>query len=216
MATNPLPKGTPQEFLGLGFYSVGDAAQLLKMPARNIRRWLGGYNFRENGELTFRDLIELRFVNAFAEAGVGLKAIRNCLELAREVVGNDRPFSTSRFRTDGRTIFLDSIVKSGDEQLLDLKKRQFGFKPLIERSFKDLDLEDDEVSRWRPFKGRSTIVVDPERSFGQPIISDGVPTVALADAVKAEGTAARVAALYEVPLASVRDAVQFESELRAA
>ncbi len=63
----------------------------------------------EGLELGFRDLIELRFVAAFVNAGVGLKAIRNCLVYAREVVADDRPFSTRRFKTDGRTIFLESI-----------------------------------------------------------------------------------------------------------
>lgn len=156
-----LPINTPQEFLGLGFYSVGDAARLLRMPAVNIRRWLAGYAFTKGGqshimpplwtpdlpshenqiELSFRDLIELRFVNAFVGAGVGLLAIRNCLSYAREVVGTDRPFSTSKFRTDGRTIFLES---AGDDQarLLDLKRHQFAFKNVVERSFKDLDIEE--------------------------------------------------------------------------
>lgn len=231
-----LPSNTAQEFLGLGFYSVADAARLLRIPARNIRRWLAGYAYARDGEihrmpvlwtpdlpridnhieLSFRDLIELRFVNAFVGAGVGLLAIRNCLDYAREVVGNDRPFSTSKFRTDGRTIFLESA--GGDEaKLLDLKRHQFTFKAIVERTFKDLDLENDEVARWRPFHGRASIIVDPERSFGQPIATkSGVPTVALAESVEAEGSAERTAAIYDVPVSVVRDAVRFEQELRAA
>jgi uncharacterized protein (DUF433 family) len=167
-------------------------------------------------ELSFRDLIELRFVNAFVGAGVGLLAIRNCLDYAREVVGNDRPFSTSKFRTDGRTIFLESA--GGDEaKLLDLKRHQFTFKTVVERTFKDLDLENDEVARWRPFHGRASIVVDPERAFGQPIAAkSGVPTIALAESAEAEGSAERTAAIYDVPISIVRDAIKFEQEMHAA
>lgn len=232
----PLPMNTPQEFLGLGFYSVADAARLLRIPALNIRRWLAGYSYSKAGqshhmaalwtpdlpradghiELSFRDLIELRFVKAFVGAGVGLLAIRNCLDYAREVVGSDRPFSTSRFRTDGRTIFLES---AGDDQarLLDLKRHQFAFKNMVERTFKDLDLEHDEVARWRPFHGKMSIVVDPERSFGQPIAAKtGVPTIALADSVEAEGSIERTASIFDIPVSVVRDAVRFEQELRAA
>jgi uncharacterized protein (DUF433 family) len=232
----PLPSNTRQEFLGLGFYSVADAARLLRMPARNIRRWLSGYSFKQDGEyhempplwtpdlprvddrleLSFRDLIELRFVHGFVVAGVGLLAIRNCLNYAREVVGSDRPFSTSRFRTDGRTIFLES-AGDDEEKLLDLKRHQFAFKRVVERSFKDLDIEHDEVARWRPYRGKATIVVDPERAFGQPIAAKvGVPTVALAESVEAEGSAERTAAVFELPVEVVRDAVKFEQELRAA
>lgn len=232
-----LPKNTAQEFLGLGFYSVADAARLLKMPAVNIRRWLAGYTYMRKGELfevpplwipdlpkiddtielSFRDLIELRFVNDFTRAGVGLKTIRNCLDYARRVIDSDRPFLTSKFRTDGRTIFLESAAKSEDDDsvLLDLRRRQYAFKRMIEQSFQDLDIEADEVARWRPYRGKDTIIVDPERSFGKPIANAyGVPTAALADAVEAEGSPERVAALYEVSVEAVRDAVKFESELR--
>jgi uncharacterized protein (DUF433 family) len=156
-------------------------------------------------------------VKAFVDAGVGILAIRNCLEYARECAKDERPFSTRRFQTDGKTIFLESIERSGETKLLDLKKHQYVFKQIIERTFKDLDIEDDAVARWRPFNGKKSIVIDPNRSFGQPIAAKtGIPTVALAEAVTAEGSVERVARLYEVTLAVVRDAMKFEQSLKAA
>ncbi|KAA3530777.1 hypothetical protein DXM29_01745 [Agrobacterium tumefaciens] len=206
-----------------------------------MNRWLRGYTYKRSGEIRqmqplwttqhasiedhleigFRDLIELRFVKAFIDAGVGLLAIRNCLEYARECAKDDRPFSTRRFQTDGRTIFLESIDRVGDQidepKLLDLKQKQYAFKQVIERTFKDLDIEDDAVARWRPFHGKKSIVIDPGRAFGQPIASDfGVPTVALADAVEAEGSVEEVARIFDVPVAVVRDSVQFETDLKRA
>lgn len=225
------------EGVGVGSYTAPEAARLLRTSALNVNRWLRGYTFRRAGkerqmpplwepqhaevqehlEIGFRDLIELRFVKAFVDAGVGLLAIRNCLEYARECVQDERPFSTRRFQTDGRTIFLESIDRASTIELLDLKKRQYVFKQVIERTFKDLDIEDDAVARWRPFNGKRSIIIDPSRSFGQPIASDfGVPTVALAEAVEAEGSIEDVARLYEVPLAVVRDAVSFETDLKSA
>jgi len=168
-------------------------------------------------ELGFRDLIELRFVQAFIEAGLNLFTIRNCLNYARGLVNDPRPFSTSRFQTDGKTIFLDSAEKAEDTQLLDLKKRQYVIKRIIERSFKDLDTDNNAVSRWRPFKGKSSIVIDPERAFGQPVAAQyGVPTIVLSQAVLAEGSVSAVARLYEVPANVVRDAVAYEKMLLAA
>jgi uncharacterized protein (DUF433 family) len=223
--------------LGIGYYTVPEAARLVRMPGINIRRWLGGYTFPSGGklrrmpplwspelpasgahlELGFRDLIELRFVNAFTEEGVDLRIIRSCLEHAREAVRDSRPFSTRRFRTDGRTIFLDTLKATGESELLDLKRGQFVIKSVIERTFRDLDLDNEVVARWRPFGGKDTIVIDPHRSFGQPIAAAyGIPTVALAEAVTAEGSVDRVARLYEVPSAIVRDAVRFEASLQAA
>jgi uncharacterized protein (DUF433 family) len=168
-------------------------------------------------EISFRDLIELRFVKAFVDAGVGLLAIRNCLAFARECVNDDRPFSTRRFKTDGKTIFLESMERSGETKLLDLKRHQYVFSHVIERTFRDLDIEDDTVARWRPFKGKQSIIIDPNRAFGQPIAARfGIPTVALAEAVTAEGSVGRVARLYDVTPVVVRDAMEFEKSLRAA
>ncbi|MER9535232.1 hypothetical protein [Mesorhizobium sp. M0586] len=168
-------------------------------------------------EIGFHDLIELRFVKAFTGAGVGLLAVRNCIEYARECVNDERPFSTRRFQTDGRTIFLEGIERSGETKLLDLKRRQYVFRQVIERTFKDLDIEDDAVARWRPFNGKQSIVIDPHRSFGQPIASKyGVPTVALAQAVEAEGSVEKVARLFDVSATAVRDAMKFEESLQSA
>lgn len=230
-------QSTIQGLIGIGLYSLADAALLLKAPPRSLRRWMGGYPYKTEGEvrhvpplwvpdiprfddeieLSFRDLIELRFVRAFTANGIGLQAVRNCLAYARKCMQTDRPFSSGRFRTDGRTIFLESLEVSGEPKLLDLKKKQYVFKQVVEQSFKDLDLDGDTVTRWRPYRGKDSIVVDPSRAFGQPVaFATGVPTVVLAEAVKAEGSISRVAAIYEVEKSVVKDAVKFERELMAA
>ncbi len=137
------------------------------------------------------------------------------MDYARLCVHDERPFSTRRFRTDVKTIVLDSLRQPGLGEVLDLRTRQFVFRQAVERTFKDI--EDDAVARWRPYGGKLTIVIDPTRSFGQPIVADfGVPTSALADAVQAEGSIERAALLVEVATAVVRDAVEFEKGLLAA
>lgn len=222
--------------IGTGFYTVPEAARLLKIPPLNIRRWLGGYTFKRGEatvtmpplwlpqlpghdhhiELGFRDLIELLVIKSFIDHGLSIAVVRSCLDVARECAADPRPFSTRRFQTDGRTIFLESLRGSDESEILDLKKKQYVIKRLIDRTFKDLDLSDDIVVRWRPYGGKQSIVVDPERAFGQPIAAKyGVPTVVLAQAVKAEGSVERVTELYDVPVGVVRDAVKFEHQLAA-
>ncbi len=222
--------------VGVGYYGLAEAGRLLQAPSRTLRRWMTGYSYRRGAgtcevpplwrpqlptrddsvELTFRDLIELRFVKAFVDAGIDLRIVRSCLEVARVVVGSDRPFSTRQFRTDGKTIFLEGIGMLGNTVLLDLRRKQFTFHQIVEQTFRDLDIEGEAVARWRPFDGKTSIVIDPGRAFGQPIATEyGVPTVALAEAVVAEGSEVMVSRLFEVPLAVVRDAVGFERRLNA-
>lgn len=210
----------------------------MKTPARNINRWLGGYSYKDSFgrtvkmgplwkpqlpklgdaiELGFRDLIELRFVLAFQKEKLGLNIIRSCFESARTLVNDDRPFSTRRFQTDGKTIFLESLREFGTSELVDLRSRQLVFKQVVEQTFRDLDIEDGAVSQWRPFNGKTSIVLDPTRAFGQPIAAEfGVATVTLAQAVQAEKSMDRVARLFEMPLSVVPDAVKFEHTLKAA
>lgn len=231
--------------IGIGYYTAPEAARLLKTTPRNISRWLGGYSYRRNDgavvraaplwlpqlprlgehlELGFRDLIELRFVVAFLEHNVGLNIIRRCLENARSIIGDDRPFSTHRFRTDGKSIFLESLSQSEETEsvdelssVTDLKTGQMVFRQVVEPTFRDLDLADGSVVQWRPFHGKPSIVIDPGRSFGKPLAADyGVPTAALTNAAKAENSARRAARLFEVPVTVVNDAVAFERSLLAA
>jgi uncharacterized protein (DUF433 family) len=80
-----------------------------------------------------------------------------------------------------------------------------------------LEFDADVVARWFPLgTSRRTILIDPARAFGRPIVaSGGVPTEILCEAVQIEGSPQKVAKLYEVPLAAVHDAISFERQLAA-
>jgi uncharacterized protein (DUF433 family) len=231
--------------MGRGVYGASEALRLINfrtsaagraISRMTIARWLRGYDYEVGGEtrhsdplwrpdysieddaieLSFRDLIELRFVKAFRDAGLSLPTIRQCFQRAIEYVDNERPFSTRRFRTDGKTIFLEITQDVREGDLLDLKRRQGVFHRMVEPSLRDLEFDADVVARWFPLPRRKSIVLDPARSFGRPIVAaSGVPTEILATAVEVEGTPAKVAKLYDVPLAAVRDAVSFQQKLAA-
>jgi uncharacterized protein (DUF433 family) len=202
-----------------------------------IFRWLNGYDFRvgndlrhspalwrpdfENDdeqafEVSFRDLIELRFVKTFRDLGLSLPTIRQCFARAVEEVHDDRPFSTRRFRTDGKSIFLEITDSVREGELIDLKQRQSVFRSVVAPSLQDLEFEADELARWYPMGKGGFVVVDPSRSFGRPIVTGGgVPTETLANAARIEGSEERVARLYEVTTKRVREAIAFEAKLAA-
>lgn len=232
--------------LSRGAYSASEGLRLLNFsrgsaPVRHVSRntvarWLRGYDFGtdENGghseplwqpdysndddliEFSFRDLIELRFVKAFRDLGLGLPTIRACYQRAAEEVHDDRPFSTQKFRTDGKTIFLEITEGLQEAKLVDLRRRQNVFRTIVEPSLKDLEFEASAVARWFPLgPNRRSVVIDPARSFGRPIAASGVPTEVLDRAVTTEGSIEKVARLYEVSPAEVRSAVSFERKLAA-
>lgn len=220
---------------GVGLYTPAEAERLLNVPSRKIARWLRGHTIEGQGKyeplwtpevdlddgkvvLGFRDLMEVRVAAAFIGYGLSARRVRAAIEEARRVTGSDHPLATNRFRTDGREIFLHVIETDDDgqerERLLNLFKKQYEFKGIIEPVLKTVDFGDDgSPTAWWPAGRRSLVVVDPERAFGAPIDSaSSVPTAILNSAAREMGV--RQAALaYEVSEASVRHAVAFEESL---
>lgn len=219
---------------GVGAYTPNEAARLLRMQPATLKRWLYGYDYdhhgiecqqpplwhpqydsEQNGQLLgFRDLIEARIVDALRKSRIGLPTIRLCIDRAKELLGDEHPFSTRAFKSDGKRIFLDITGDVSQPRLYDLKDKQQVFRDFVMPSLKGLEFGDERAERWWLEPTRKTIVVDPRRSFGQPIINrSGLLTSRVVQEVKAEGSEERVAKLYEVPVGAVRDAMRFEQSL---
>jgi len=216
--------------IGIGLYSVSEAAAYTGIPSDRIGRWLFGYGAGEHRRtglwepelktedhqkvLSFHDLLEIRFVHAFRQHGVSLQAIRAAAAHAREFFNQPYPFTCQQFRTDGRVIFATVLEETGDESLIDLVKRQYVFKQVVGDSlYAGIDYATDGVAlRWHPVQRSRRIVLDPARHFGKPILSQsGIDTESIALAVAAEGGhTRRVATLYEISVDDVEAAVQFE------
>lgn len=222
------------QLVGIGLYSVSDAARLLQISQKDVGRWMFGYSYKRAGEgrelppvageqmlveeqraLSFFELLELRLIRELRRHGVSLQAIRLAIQMAREESNHPHPFVIRRIATDGRSIFADAAEKTVDAPLLDLVKRQYAIRRVINDSLvAGVVFGGDGVARaWHPVARDTVIVLDPARSFGRPIIDRaGVPTWTLYEAYKAEANdMGRVARIYEVPRTAVAKAVKFEA-----
>ena len=218
------------EEYGIGTYSAAEAARMIGMRPVTLRRWLMGYEHEgkveprlwapqhhfEDDELMlgFRDLVEARVVHGLRGLGIGLTTIRKCVSRAREIVGDDRPFSTRQFKSDGRSIFLDITVAVEEPKLIDLRSRQWVFRDVVAPSLAGIDFGSKAAERWWLLDGKKTIVADPAIAFGQPIIAGvGMTTARVAQAVKAEGGVKQVARVYDLRPQAIRDALAYEDQL---
>ncbi len=234
-----LTSGPTFRLIGRGVYSLREARRLTGVPMRRLRRWTLGYEFTSTtgrrhsppvidsdltGELglpalDFADLLEVRFLNAFREYGVSMRAIRLASQAARELLGVQRPFSSRTFSTDGRVIMARLASTTDDDLLIDLVHRQYEFDQVVSQYLRgDVEFGDgDRPSRWWPLEGSRRVVIDPQRALGAPIIDvAGIPTRVIAQAFQAEGAADVVSALYGVDDAAVMDAVRYELALAVA
>ena len=222
------------ELIGLGLYTPAEAGRLLHVAASKISRWLRGHHIGshpyeplwtpqvnlDDGRiyLGFRDLMEVRIADKFINHGVSPQRVRAAIRLASEIMGESRPLSTARFRTDGRDIFFQVVEtdENGDqrERLLNLFRRQYEFRQIIEPLLKTVEFDEEGIPLlWWPQGRRANVVIDPARSFGQPIEAvSSVPTAILAAAGRREGITAAAQA-YDVPAASVRHAIRFEATM---
>lgn len=221
--------------LNTGLYTVPEAARLTRVSVGKIRRWLKGYNFKVGrlvhhsdavwqGELepienklalSFRDLLELRFVDAFIRAGVSWRTMRGAHAKAREELKTTHPFCSNRIATDGKAILLRQGEEDSDEALVNLVNNQREFGRIVQNFLKELEFSGSDVVWW-PLGKERQIVIDPKRNFGQPtVIRSGVPTAVLARSAKANSPQ-DVARWYEVHPQEIDDALEFERSLATA
>src|SRR5690348_8118630 len=98
-------------YVGVGLYSIPEAARLIGVPAATLRRWVAGCPFasREMSRLaeslsnhrhpelaarqilTFADLIELHLTSLLRQHGVSLPTIRAIAKRAAWELNSDHP-----------------------------------------------------------------------------------------------------------------------------
>lgn len=216
--------------MGRGLYSVPFAARLTGVGSDKIRRWLFGSArtkallipaFEEDeGDrvLSFLDLIEIMLVGAFRDAGVSFQHLRRVADKSARELHTDHPFAHKRFLTDGRKIFVEEL--DGDDlKLSDFLKDQREFREFIDRTLhKGVEFDVRDVAKlWRPDPSLPDIVLDPTRSFGQPIVDrTRTPTGAIYRVFRGTGSLGEAAATFDVRPQEARQAVEFEQRLELA
>lgn len=226
----------PISLIGAGLYTPGDASRLTNVPAARIHRWLSGRKRQYRGDsvvdeplwhsqipeidgslfLGFRDLVELRLVDGFRKQRISMPYLRKVVEAARKLIGDTHPFSTAKFKTDGKRLYFEILETTRKPQLIEVLSGQHAFHSIVSKSLRDIEFEAGVASLWRPGGGGGEVVIDPARSFGQPILDRyGISTAAIFLAHDAGRTIREIAGAFEIDEKAVRAAVRFETRLAA-
>lgn len=220
------------DLTGIGLYTLKEAERFTGADSREVSRWLFGYRFKsgdsaplwhtqladmeKDGQkvIGFRDLMELRIVKAFTQHNVPLRVIRAAIESARGIFSTEYPFTANRFLTDGKSIFYEALKAHGEMELTDLVRRQVVFEHIIRPElYAGIEFTPSgQATRWFPLKKSEIIVLDPQISFGKPILTQyGIRTDVLAACFAVEQDKKKVAALYDIPLREVNAALRYEA-----
>lgn len=229
-----MPDG--MNLLSTGIYTVSEASALIGVSERRIRGWIIGYEGtqrsplvenelgpfgRVNGRIafSFSNLMEMKFIKFFEDAGLKRSYIRSIFDDARRHLrAPPHPFATKWvFRTDGRKIIEDIVASSG-QYLYDLKTKNYEMRTVVIDTLMDDVIYDAEgIARaWYPRRHLApNVIIHPKLAFGRPVLrKSGIPTRTISDAVRAEGSQRAVASWYDLPEKQVREAVKFEDTLR--
>jgi uncharacterized protein (DUF433 family)/predicted transcriptional regulator len=211
--------------LGYGIYTSTDIAQLLGIPRSKVARYLKNYWDDRLGRELFNDsytwqsenrnvkavnfyvLIELFICFELQKTGVKPHKILEARKNIALETKTTYPFATSNVLSDGRKIwyqFKDSIIDADGS-------RQTNFEKIIKAYVKNIDFNKQEQAvKFYPNGRNSTIVINPHNQFGQPIIEGtNVNAEMIYSMYKSGEPIEFITHLYDLPIKSVNDAIQF-------
>lgn len=173
--------------LGIGIYTPSEIAKILRLPYQKVNRWIEKYWDGELGEefenkyswktdnskaVGFHTLVEFYVMMQFAEVGVKTRSVLESHKELSCLFNTAFPFALKEvlngIETDGRKIYLtenDRVMTLDGTKQLNLK--------FIHRFFKKLDFDTDHLaSRYWPLGRKKSVLIDPERKFGHPVLNN--------------------------------------------
>lgn len=210
-------------------YSIPECARYLGLPVPTVRSWVAAPTGRAaNGNLplvqpagmeptalSFLNLVELHVLTALRRRHrVSMQQIRPAIDFLQNQLKVKSPLARRELLTDGLSIFTEHL---GD--LLNLSAGgQLAIREIIEIYLERVEHDEEGLAyRFYPFsrgEGRDApkmIVIDPNISFGRPIIAgSGVRTGVIAKFFNAGESIDELANEYRLQPSHIEEAVRYE------
>jgi len=214
-------------------YGMSQAARLLGLRTDTVRRWIDGYVrsgvayapvIREertsDDTVTWGEFVEAGYLREYRAKQVSLQYLRPVIALLRKELGVRYPLATLKPYTSGRSLALEvqktvgldpalNIVILGRDGTLQLADPAQAFLEKVDFAGEG----NQDATRLYPLGRSVPVVLDPERSFGEPTLPTGVRTEILAELIDAGEEPDRVAAVYKVNTNDVAAAVRYERDI---
>jgi hypothetical protein len=232
-----------KSLLGVGLYSVSEAALYARVPTRTLSRWVYGDRSGEqvilpeldeqNGDkvVTFLDFVQALAIRRIRqERRVSLPKLREAYFRARDEFKVPYPLALDNTRIGlfgppddpSRQEVYICLEKTEDavRQYFQLTGKKHGNQLIGEvvKTYSKRLIYDESglATRYIAYKtDDGTIMMDPEVRFGEPYAEDvGYTARTLFDAYQSEGSVTRAAEVYGVPPNLVELAVEYFDYLR--
>ncbi len=218
-------------------YRANEVADMLALPVGTVKAWCFGHDYHHKTDgsrklfvrviepaspddklLSFANLCEVHVLAAIRRLhGVKLPAVRSAIDFVRTRMDVDRPLASSRFLTNGIALFVEhagqllNVSQQGQQTLReDFERaltriefdRRSGAPVLLFPFTRESPLEKDQPR---------TVVVDPARSFGRPVLAGVyVRTEVIENRFRAGDLIGDMARDYGVSPTAIEEALRFE------
>lgn len=217
-------------------YTIALSSRLTGITRWSISRYLRGYDYKidkkgdykrhkppiinqseeDSTYASFLDLIDLLFVKEFLKRGFTLQYLRQALAEAKYYLGTPH-FARSEFYTSAAQIIL-KLPNEGALLAL-MSGGQLAIPEIAKKLSQKLDFEGATgygfAQRWYPNGKNGSIVIDPQISFGKPILAGyDISTSNIYDLYLGESKNLKtVSRWFDIPIPDIKTAVQFEHSL---
>jgi uncharacterized protein (DUF433 family) len=216
-------------------YTVGEAAQLLELPATTLRRWLDGYTRRGidytpviresptgSDEVTWGEFVEAGYLREYRAKKVPLQQLRPFIDALRDKLGVPYPLAHSRPFVADKRLALDLQHELGLPASLYVviergKAGQLVLSGAAERFVDKVEFDpDSEVARalW-PLGQDGLVEIRPDQSFGIPTVG-GVRTEVVYEAFDAGEPLEAIASAWDLDPRAVQAALRWEMRYHKA
>ena len=209
-------------------YTMAEAARYLSIPAPTIRAWFLGFDYPrqyfkpvirraapDDKRLSFSSVVEAHVLRALrTKRGISMANVRRAIDDVQGKLGIDRLLISPKLKAGAGRMFIELY-----SQLIELPMSgqiviRNVFKHHLEAVMHDPRGVPVKLYPWMPDalgKPRTTVVIDPEISFGAPVTTyRGIRTAVLTDLVDAGVSIDDTATEYGLSPEEVRDAIRFE------
>lgn len=222
-------------------YQMNEAARLLGIPDKTLRRWLDGdrrfdrsieplIRPERTGEtdVTWGEFVEAGFLSECRHKRLPIEQLRPLIAALRRELNTRHPLAQARpLYSDGWQLLWREQHSLGMEPDLFLvvegpsrERKQLVLAPVAEQFFSRVEFEPPDTesgvaARWFPWPGYRRIVLDPRVAFGLPHIN-GVRTEVISELRTAGDSVSELQSVYGgfgLKREDIEEAVRFENSL---
>jgi len=184
------------------------------LPARSGQRWSQAVIRLPKGErrfLSFTNLVEVHVLAAMRRKhALKLEAIRKAVRYMHEALDVEHPLATKQFKTNGVDLFVEWLGK-----IINVSREgQLGIKAVLTDSLARIEYDKrGRAVRLFPMLRREdapkSIVIDPRRAFGRPVIvGTAVPAADVRSRFDAGDSVEELARDFELAPKLIEDALR--------